>query len=292
MSNTFSAEIGLIGGSGLYTLDGVDRVESVSLDTPFGTPSGDLHVGTLHGRRVAFLARHGTGHRLSPSEIPYRANVYALKLLGVSKVLATGAVGSLREELAPRSLVIPDQFFDRTRGRRNTFYGDGIVVHVAFGDPVSPALCTALETAANTEGAMVHRGGTYVCMEGPQFSTRAESMHYKKLGGDVIGMTNVTEARLCREAEIAYATLNLVTDYDAWRPHAHATGPEEILAVLRENASMANRVLGEAVRHVPTDPLPAEYALKYAILTPLDKVPPQTLTRLEALLRPYRSSSA
>ena len=292
MGTKQTAEIGLIGGSGLYALDGVADVEAISLDTPYGAPSDTIHVGTVHGRRVAFLARHGNGHRLAPSEVPFRANVYALKLLGVSKVLATGAVGSLREDIAPRSLVIPDQFFDRTRGRINTFYGDGIVVHVAFGDPVSPVLGDCLETAAKDEGASVHRGGTYVCMEGPQFSTRAESMHYKKIGGDVIGMTNLTEARLCREAEIAYATLNLVTDYDAWRPHAHATNPEEIFAVLRENAAMANHVLGAAVRHVPTDPLPAESALKFAILTPLDKVPPETLARLDALLRPYRSGSA
>ena len=280
-------EIGLIGGTGLYDMDGLQDVRDVDVTTPFGEPSSTIRTGTLSGRRVAFLARHGPGHRLLPSEIPYRANIYALRTLGVQKILTSSAVGSLREDLPPRTLVVPDQFLDRTRGRVNTFFGDGLVVHVHFGDPFSHAMRAALLQGAKASGNEAHDGGTYVCMEGPQFSTRAESVFYKDAGCSIIGMTNLTEARLAREAEIAYASLALVTDYDAWRPHEATVDAAEILAVLRDNAAHAQEVLAAAISLVPTEPLPENDVLKASMITPLDRVPPETIQRLQAILQPH-----
>src|SRR5688572_6706421 len=209
-----TAEIGVLGGTGLYDMDDLEDAHDIEMDTPFGKPSAPFRLGVLGGRRVAFLARHGAGHALLPSEIPYRANVFAMKLLGVSKCLSVGAVGSLREDLPPRTLVVPDQFLDRTRHRADTFFGEGAVAHVSMAEPFAPALRRVLVAAARARGHEVADGGTYLCMEGPQFSTRAESLWYRSLGCSVIGMTNLTEARLCREAEIAYATLSLVTDFE------------------------------------------------------------------------------
>lgn len=291
MSETQTAEIGVIGGTGLYAMAGLTGVQDLQLETPYGSPSSGIRVGVLGGRRVAFLARHGPGHRLLPAEIPYRANVYALKLLGVGKVLAVSAVGSLREELPPRQLVVPDQFLDRTRHRVDTFFGDGLVAHVSLADPFSHELRSVLLSAARDLGHEPRDGGTYLCMEGPQFSTRAESRFYRQIGCDVIGMTALTEARLCREAELPYASLNLVTDYDAWRPQEQGTSASEILAVLRDNAHVAEQVLAAAIPRVPTGPLPEHGALRTALVTPLAQVPPDTLRRLAAILAPYLGGS-
>jgi len=290
MTHPASAEIGIFGGTGLYALEDLGEARDVEIDTPFGAPSAPLRVGIHGGRRVAFLARHGHGHRLLPGEIPYRANVYAMKLLGVSKVLSVGAVGSLREDLPPRSLVVPDQFLDRTRQRADTFFGDGAVAHVSLAEPFAPALRHALLEAARAKGRPAHDGGTYLCMEGPQFSTRAESLWYRALGCAVIGRTNLTEARLCREAEIAYGALSLVTDYDAWRPHETGVDAAEILAVLRDNAHVAHEVLLDAVARLPEGPLPENRVLEAALVTPLDRIPAATRARLLPLLEPYLRS--
>ncbi len=247
-------------------------------------PSSEIRVGTVAGRRVAFLARHGTGHAHLPSEIDYRANVYAFKRLGVSRVLSVGAVGSLREELPPRTLVVPDQFFDRTRHRPDTFFGDGVVAHVSLADPFSQPLRMALLEAAAGAGQSPFDGGTYVCMEGPQFSTRAESVFYASIGGSVIGMTALTEARLCREAEMAYGLLSLVTDYDAWRPHADGVEAGEILEVLRDNAHVAHDVLYRAIALVPEGPLVENQALDTALVTQPAAIPAATRIRLSPLL--------
>lgn len=287
MDDLPQAEIGIIGGTGLYGMEGLDDVRDVELETPFGPPASPLRIGRLAGRSVAFLARHGPGHRFLPTEVPYLANVHALKQLGVSKVVATGAVGSLREELPPRSLVVPDQLYDRTRHRRDTFFGEGLVAHVSLAEPFAPALRAVLLDAAAAIGHEAHDGGTYLCMEGPQFSTRAESRHYKASGCAVIGMTAYTEARLCREAEIAYANLNLVTDYDAWREEEAGVDTAEILAVLKHNSHVAREVLREAVPRVPAGPLPENAVLAAAFITPLDRVPAETIERLRPLLAPY-----
>ncbi len=279
-----SAEIGLIGGTGLYDMQGLSDVREITVETPYGPPSSSVRVGTLEGRSIAFLARHGEGHRLLPSEVPYRANVYALKMLGVSKVLALSAVGSLVEELPPRALVVPDQFLDRTRHRADTFFGDGLVAHVSMAEPFAPAMRQVLLEAARAEGHEVRDGGTQICMEGPQFSTRAESLIWKGLGCQVIGMTSFTEARLCREAEIAYANLNMVTDYDAWRPEEAGVDAAEIMAVLRDNAHVGQAVLRAAVARVPSEALPENRVLDAAIITALDKVPAPTIERLRAIL--------
>ena len=278
------AEIGILGGTGIYDLEDLESPEDLWMETPFGPASAHLRVGTVAGRRVAFLARHGEGHRLLPHEIPYRANVWALKKLGVSKVLSPSAVGSLREDVPPQSLLVPDQYFDRTRQRENTFFGDGIVAHVSLADPTSPALRRALLDGAAAAGHEAHDGGTYVCMEGPQFSTRAESRWYRAMGFDVIGMTSLTEARLCREAEIAYASLSMVTDYDAWRETGEAVSTAEILEVLRANTDAARQVLLEALPRVPEGPLPENDSLADAIVTPLKDVPEETRSRLAPIL--------
>lgn len=286
------AKIGIIGGSGLYKMEALKEVEEVFLDTPFGTPSDALIVGTLEGTRVAFLARHGRNHHLMPSELPFRANIHAMKQLGVEYLISASAVGSLKEEAKPLDMVVPDQFIDRTRNRISTFFGDGIVAHITFGDPVCPNLAGVLADAvASLElpDVTLHRGGTYVCMEGPAFSTKAESHLYRSWGATIIGMTNLPEAKLAREAEIAYATLALVTDYDCWHPDHDSVTVEMVIGNLHRNATNAQKVIKETVRRLSENPPASEAhsALKYAILTQLDKVPAATKEKLGLLLQKY-----
>ncbi|GCA73949.1 S-methyl-5'-thioadenosine phosphorylase [Microcystis aeruginosa NIES-2520] len=287
-----TVKIGIIGGSGLYKMDALKDVREVSLDTPFGSPSDALILGTLEGTEVAFLARHGRNHHFLPTELPFRANIHALKQLGVEYIISASAVGSLKAEVKPLDLVIPDQFIDRTKERIATFFGEGIVAHVAFGDPVCPQLAEILGDAVaslNLSEVTLHRGGTYLCMEGPAFSTKAESNLYRSWGATVIGMTNLTEAKLAREAEIAYATLALVTDYDCWHPdHDHVT-VEMVIENLHHNAINAQKVIQETVRRLAANPpvSAAHSALKYAILTRLDSVPVATKEKLALFLKKY-----
>ncbi|MBW4574207.1 MAG: S-methyl-5'-thioadenosine phosphorylase [Aphanothece sp. CMT-3BRIN-NPC111] len=286
------AHIGIIGGSGLYKMDALKDVEEVQVDTPFGSPSDALIVGTLEGTRVAFLARHGRNHHLMPSELPFRANIYAMKQIGVKYLISASAVGSLKEEAKPLDMVVPDQFIDRTKNRASTFFGEGIVAHIGFGDPVCGKLAGVLADAIaslNLPNVTLHRGGTYVCMEGPAFSTKAESHLYRSWGGTVIGMTNLPEAKLAREAEIAYATLALVTDYDCWHSDHDSVTVDMIIANLQRNAVNAQKVIQETVRSLNENPpaSDAHSALKHAILTPLDKVPAATKEKLTLLLNKY-----
>lgn len=286
------AKIGIIGGSGLYKMEALQDVEEVQVDTPFGPPSDALIVGTLEGTKVAFLARHGRNHTFLPSELPFRANIYAMKLLGVEYLISASAVGSLKAEAKPLDMVIPDQFIDRTKNRISTFFGDGIVGHIAFGDPVCHKLAGVLAEAVsslNLPEVTLHQGGTYVCMEGPAFSTKAESNLYRSWDATIIGMTNLPEAKLAREAEIAYATLALVTDYDCWHPDHDSVTVDMIVANLHKNATNAQKVIQETVRRLTENPFvsDAHSALKYAILTPLDKVPEKTKENLHLLLKKY-----
>jgi 5'-methylthioadenosine phosphorylase len=286
------ATIGIIGGSGLYKMEALKDVEEVQVDTPFGAPSDALIVGTLEGTRVAFLARHGRHHHLMPSELPFRANIHAMKQLGVEYLISASAVGSLKEEAKPLDMVVPDQFIDRTKNRVSTFFGDGIVAHITFGDPVCHQLAGVLADAvASLElpDVTLHRGGTYVCMEGPAFSTKAESHLYRSWGATIIGMTNLPEAKLAREAEIAYATLALVTDYDCWHPDHDSVTVEMVIANLQRNATNAQKVIQETVKRLAENPPASEAhsALKYAILTQLDKVPTATKEKLGLLLKKY-----
>ena len=286
------AKIGIIGGSGLYKMDALKDIEEVQIDTPFGSPSDVLIVGKLENTSVAFLARHGRNHTLLPSELPFRANIYAMKQLGVEYLISASAVGSLKEEVKPLDMVVPDQFIDRTKNRISTFFGEGIVAHIAFADPVCQQLAGILADAvASLElpDVVLHRGGTYVCMEGPAFSTKAESHLYRSWGATVIGMTNLPEAKLAREAEIAYATLALATDYDCWHPDHDSVTVEMVIANLLRNATNAQKVIQETVRRLSENPPVSEAhsALKYAILTPLDKVPAATKDKLELLLKKY-----
>ncbi|HEX8924244.1 MAG TPA: S-methyl-5'-thioadenosine phosphorylase, partial [Terriglobales bacterium] len=247
------AEIGIIGGSGLYNMKGLTDINEVRLETPFGTPSDAYVIGTLSGRRVAFLARHGRGHRILPTELNFRANIHGFKQLGVERILSVSAVGSLKQEHKPTDFVIPDQFYDRTKQRVSTFFGEGLVAHIAFGDPVCIDTAKVVSSACGTAGVVGKFGGTYVCMEGPQFSTKAESNLYRSWGMDVIGMTNLQEAKLAREAELCYATVAMVTDYDCWHPdHDHVT-VEQIIAVLTKNAENACNVVREAVLAMPKE---------------------------------------
>jgi len=287
------AQIGIIGGSGLYQMEALTDVEEVRVETPFGDPSDALIVGTLEGTRVAFLARHGRHHTLMPSELPFRANIYAMKAIRVEYLISASAVGSLRESVKPLDMVIPDQFIDRTRNCTSTFFGDGIVAHIGFGDPVCHALAKVLADAAthlNLPDVTLHRGGTYVCMEGPAFSSKAESNLYRSWDATIIGMTNLPEAKLAREAEIAYATLALVTDYDCWHPDHDSVTVEMVIGNLQKNAKNAQSVIQAAVKELAANPptSDAHDALKYAIITPLDKAPAATLTKLAALLKKYR----
>jgi 5'-methylthioadenosine phosphorylase len=285
-------KIGIIGGSGLYKMDALKEVEEVQVDTPFGSPSDALIVGTLEGTRVAFLARHGRNHSLMPSELPFRANIYAMKRLGVEYLISASAVGSLKEEVKPLDMVVPDQFIDRTKGRISTFFGEGIVAHIAFGDPVCPNLAGVLADvieSLNLPDVTLHRGGTYICMEGPAFSTKAESNLYRSWGASIIGMTNLPEAKLAREAEIAYATLALSTDYDCWHPAHDSVTVEMVISNLQKNAVNAQRVIQETVRRLSQTPPPsdAHSALKFAIITPLDKAPAAAKEKLGLLLNKY-----
>jgi 5'-methylthioadenosine phosphorylase len=282
------AEIGIIGGSGLYAMPGLTRVREGSLTTPFGRPSDAYVVGELEGRRVAFLARHGRGHGLLPSEVPYRANIYGLKKLGVERIISLSAVGSLREEYKPLDMALPSQFFDRTRGRASTFFGGGIVAHIGFAHPVCSVVQDALAAACDSSGVPCHRGGTYVCMEGPAFSTLAESNTYRAWGMDVIGMTNLTEAKLAREAEICYATLAMVTDYDCWHPHHDAVTVTQVIDYLNRNVATAQKIIAAAVRALPRErTCHCASALAHAILTDRRKIPAAARRKLDIIVGKY-----
>ena len=261
------AEIGIIGGSGLYNMTALTGCRNQCIETPWGDPSDAYMLGELEGRKVAFLARHGCGHRIMPSNLNFRANIYGLKKLGVQWILSFSAVGSLQEKLKPRDFCIPDQFFDRTRGRVSTFFDEDIVAHIGFADPVCSVLADVAEQACNKVGVTVHRGGTYCCMEGPAFSTRAESNLYRRWNFDVVGMTNLQEAKLAREAEMSYVTVAMVTDYDCWHPDHDAVTVEQVITCLNQNSENARLVAIEAVRNVPRSPSPYASALKNAILT-------------------------
>ncbi len=280
--------IGIIGGSGLYDMAELTDREERTIDTPFGAPSGPYVLATLRGRRVAFLARHGEGHRHTPSELNYRANIFGFKMLGVEWILSASAVGSLREDFKPLDLVVPDQFFDRTRGRISTFFGEGIVAHVGFAHPFCGPLSGVMLHAAKAAGATVHEGGTYVCMEGPQFSTKAESNFYRAQGFDIIGMTNLQEAKLAREAEICYSTLALVTDYDGWHPDHDSVTVEMIVANLTQNARTAQQVIANAVEQLPIDrTCECARALATAIITRPSAMPAARKTLLHPLIGKY-----
>jgi 5'-methylthioadenosine phosphorylase len=283
-----NVKIGIIGGSGLYSMAGLTDTREVRVKTPFGDPSDAIIVGTLQGKRVAFLARHGRGHVLSPGEINYRANICALKMLGVERIISVSAVGSLRDDLPPLDFLIADQFFDRTRGRVATFFGGGIVAHVGFDKPTCTHLSAHLAEACDRSGVKAHRGGTYVCIEGPQFSTLAESQTYKQLRFDVIGMTNLTEAKLAREAELCYATIAMITDYDCWHPQHDAVTLSEIIENLNRNTSNVQRVLHEAVAQLPADrACKCGAALAHAILTDRKMISAATKKRLAPIIGRY-----
>jgi 5'-methylthioadenosine phosphorylase len=284
------ASIGIIGGSGLYTMSGLTDPREIRVKTPFGEPSDAVVLGMLEGKRVAFLARHGRGHRILPSEINYRANIYAMRLLGVERIISVSAVGSLKEDLRPGEFLVPDQFFDRTKNRASTFFGNGIVAHVAFAHPTCSQLSGVLADACVHEAVKVHRRGTYICIEGPQFSTLAEAEINRQLGFDVIGMTNVTEAKLAREAEICYATIAMITDYDCWHPDHESVTAAQIIATLNQNAETAQKVLRIAVRELP----PARSckcgaALQHSLVTGMKIVPAATKKRLAAIIGKYIS---
>ena len=280
--------VGIIGGSGLYEIDGLEILREEQVRTPFGDPSDRYVVGRLDGRPVAFLARHGRAHCLMPSELNFRANIYGFKVLGAEWILSASAVGSMREDVKPLDILIPDQFFDRTRGRIGTFFGNGLVAHVSLADPTCPVLGEVLYRAGTQAGARMHRGGTYLCMEGPQFSTRAESRIYRGWGVDVIGMTNLQEAKLAREAEICYATMALVTDYDVWHETEDDVSVESVVAVLRQNVRTARVILREAVRMIP----PARtcacgHALRDAIITARERIPAEVKRDLAPIVGKY-----
>lgn len=282
------AEIGIIGGSGLYSMPGLADVRELRQQTPFGDPSDAYVLGALEGRKVAFLARHGRGHRILPTELNFRANIHGFKQLGVQRIVSVSAVGSLKDEHRPLDFVIPDQFFDRTRHRVDTFFGEGIVAHIAFADPICPELAQVVEAACKQSGVTGKRGGTYLCMEGPQFSTKAESNVYRSWGMDVIGMTNLQEAKLAREAEICYVTVAMVTDYDCWHPHHDSVTVDQIVAVLLKNAENAAHVVRQTVAATPEKrKCKCGAALAHAILTDRDKIPAATRERLKLIVGKY-----
>jgi 5'-methylthioadenosine phosphorylase len=284
------AAIGIIGGSGLYSMSGLTETREIRVKTPFGDPSDAIVLGMLEGKRVAFLARHGRGHRILPGEINYRANIYAMKLLGAERIISVSAVGSLQEDLRPGEFLVPDQFYDRTKHRVSTFFGDGLVAHVAFAHPVCGQLAGILSDSCVHEAVKVHRRGTYICMEGPQFSTQAEAHVHRQLRFEVIGMTNVTEAKLAREAEICYATIAMITDYDCWHPEHESVTAAQVIATLSQNAENAQRVLRAAVRTLPVArSCRCGSALQHALVTDLKLVPAATKKRLAAILKPYLS---
>ena len=291
--STAGVRLGISGGSGLYQMPELTAIEEVKVDTPFGPPSDAFIIGTLEGERVAFLPRHGRGHRLTPTEVPFRANIYAMKLLGVESILSASAVGSLQEKYAPLDMVIPDQFFDRTRGRvrESTFFGEGIVAHMSFAHPVCGRLGDVLEQSCSVADVKVHRGGTYLCMEGPAFSTLAESNVYRSWGMDIIGMTNLQEAKLAREAEICYATLALVTDYDCWHPGHDAVSIETVVEYLNKNVRNAQLILREATRLMKNSERSCKCgsALQHAIFTAPNLWPEATTKKLEAIIKKYQA---
>ncbi len=280
--------LGVIGGSGIYAIDGLSEVEEVVVDTPFGSPSDAVVRGKLGATTLLFLPRHGRGHRIPPHKINYRANICALKKLGAGQVVSLSAVGSMKEEIAPGDVVVVDQYIDLTKRRISTFFDEDVAAHVGFSDPVCAALAQAAADAAERAGAKLHRGGTYVCMEGPQFSTRAESLLYRSWGVSVIGMTSMPEAKLAREAEMPYATLALATDYDCWHEEEEAVSVDGVLAVLRKNAELAKRMVAELAASLP-DPArsPASRALESALITPTDSISAEARARLDWLIRPY-----
>lgn len=281
-------KIGVIGGSGLYEMETLTDVEQVKLDTPFGDPSDEYVVGTLEGVRVAFLPRHGRGHRISPTELNFRANIYGLKQLGVEHIISVTAVGSLKEHIHPLDVVVPDQFFDRTRQRVSTFFGDGLVAHIAFADPVCPELSALIYQTAVESGATVHKGGTYLCMEGPAFSTRAESNVYRQWGMDIIGMTNLQEAKLAREAEICYATMAMVTDYDCWHEEEEDVTVEAIIQNLMNNAALAKKVIQAIVPKIAAErTCLCANALEYALITDRSMIPEATRQKLDIIVGKY-----
>ncbi len=287
------APIGIIGGSGLYNMPGLEGIREIQINTPFGPPSDVLVTGTLDGQAVAFLARHGRGHRILPSELNFRANIYAFKSLGVEQIISLSAVGSLKEELAPLDFVLPDQFLDRTRGRISTFFGEGAVAHIGFADPVCARLARVIGDAGDGLDLRLHRGGTYVCMEGPAFSTRAESNLYRAWGMDVIGMTNLQEAKLAREAELCYMTVAMVTDYDCWHSGHESVTVEQILANLQKNAAQAARLVRAAVARLAGQArhCGCGRALAHALITDPASIPVATREKLHLLLAPYVAAS-
>ena len=286
------AEIGIIGGSGLYSMPGLSKAKEARLKTPFGAPSDAYVLGTLEGRKVAFLARHGRGHRILPSELNFRANIHGFKQLGAERIVSISAVGSLKEEHKPLEFLIPDQFFDRTRHRVDTFFGNGVVAHIAFADPICPELAKVVAEACQKAGVTAKSGGTYVCMEGPQFSTKAESNVYRSWGMDVIGMTNLQEAKLAREAELCYVTIAMVTDYDCWHPHHDSVTVDQIVAVLLKNAENATKVVRATIAAMPAGrSCKCGSALAHAILTDPKKIPAATRKRLKLILGKYVKST-
>ncbi|HUP48919.1 MAG TPA: S-methyl-5'-thioadenosine phosphorylase [Thermoanaerobaculia bacterium] len=286
---TAEAQVGIIGGSGLYDMEGLRVLSERKMETPFGEPSDPYVLGEIDGVRVAFLARHGRGHRLMPSELNYRANILGFKLLGVHTILSASAVGSMKEDYHPTDIVFPHQFIDRTRHRPDTFFGNGLIAHVSLADPVCAGVSSLLGNAGREAGARVHMGGVYVCIEGPQFSTRAESSLYRSWGVDVIGMTNLQEAKLAREAEICYATMALVTDYDCWHESAEAVTVEQVLGYLRANAAMAQKILRMSIKPAAgrSRDCACATALQYAIITDPRVVPPKVKDDLAPLIRKY-----
>jgi 5'-methylthioadenosine phosphorylase len=283
-----SGKIGVIGGSGLYEMADLKNVKSVKVKTPFGEPSDEYIIGSLNDREMVFLPRHGRGHRILPTDLNFRANIYGMKKLGVEWILSVSAVGSMKEKIAPAHIVVPDQFFDMTKRRVSTFFGNGIVGHVTFADPVCPNLYNIIYEAGIDAGATIHKGGTYLCIEGPQFSTRAESLIYRKWGVDVIGMTNVTEAKLAREAEICYATIALATDYDCWHEAEDDVTVEAILEILHKNVTTAQKIIKSAVAKIGSErKCQCKNALKNAILTSKKKIPAKTKKDLDLIIGKY-----
>ena len=281
-------KVGIIGGSGLYNLKELDKVNNIQMDTPFGKPSSDFLTGEIHDIPVVFIPRHGIGHVLLPTEIPFRANIWGLKKLGVTHLISVGAVGSLKEEIVPGHIVFPDQFVDLTRHRTSSFFGNGIVAHVQFGDPVCPKLSEKLVQSAQTVGASIQLGGTYICMEGPAFSSRAESLLYRSWGADVIGMTNAQEAKLAREAEMSFASIALATDYDCWHVSESEVNVDDIIKVMHENVETARRIIVETMRNLTPDfPNSQQDALKFALLTEKSKIPQKTRNDLDLFISRY-----
>ena len=287
-----NADIGIIGGSGLYEMEGLTDVKEVKIKTPFGDPSDKFILGTLSGRRLVFLPRHGKGHRILPTDINFRANIYAMKKLGVERIISVSAVGSMREEIEPGHIMIPSQFYDHTKRRISTFFGDGIVAHVGMADPVCNGLAEQLYRSSISVGAKTHNGGIYLCMEGPQFSTRGESLIYRKWGVDVIGMTNVTEAKLAREAEICYATIALSTDYDCWHVSEDDVTVEAVIQIIKQNVDTAKKIIRDAVLNIPKErDCHCKDALANTIMTDPKLIPPKTKKRLELIIGKYIKTS-